>query len=75
MYGRTRSETKRISAFVEKTKNDCVIFQIYHDTQICPKTHDFEELWQRDLFLKKGVFPIIWNNLKKKLWKIGELVN
>mgnify|MGYP003389503607 FL=1 len=54
MYGRTRSETKRISAFVEKTKNDCVVYQIYHDTEICAEIHDLEELWQRELFLKKG---------------------
>ena len=62
MYGSTRSETKRIRAFVEKTKNDCVVYQIYHDIEICPEIHDLEELWQRDLFLKKEALS---NNMEQ----------
>ena len=76
MYGRTRSETKRISEFIEKTKNDCVVYQIYHDTVISPEIHDLEELWQRDLFLKKGRLSYNMEQFKKETleeWRTGKL--
>ena len=72
MYGRTRSKTNRISAFVEKTKNDCVCYQIYHYTKICPEIHDLEELWQRELLLKKDSVPYDLEPFKTKIidiWK------
>lgn len=76
MYGRTRSENKRISKFIEKTKNDCVVYQIYHDTVICPKTHDLKELWQRDLFLKKGSLSYNMEQFKTETleyWRTSKL--
>ena len=76
MYGRTRSETKRINEFIEKTKNDCVVWQIYHDTKISPKIHDLEELWQRELFLKKGSLSYNLEQFKTETleyWRTGKL--
>ena len=76
MDGRTRSENKRISAFVEKTKNDCVVYQIYHDTEICAEIHDLEELWQRELFLKKGRISYNLEQFQTETleeWRTGKL--
>ena len=74
-YGRTRSETRDINAFLKKTKNHCVVFQIYHDTEICPETHDLEELWQRDIFLTKGCLRYNREQFKTETiewWRTGK---
>jgi len=69
----TRSMTKLIQSFTDKTVDDCVVYQIEHTTSICLKTHDLDDLWEKYLLLEENRTSFNLDSMMKddvfKLWK------
>ena len=69
MYGRTRSETKRIREFVEKTNNECVVSQLYYDRKSGPSYGEYCVL-HKYITKNLGIYipdNIEWNDMLETL--------
>jgi len=68
----TRSITNQTKSFTKDTHGHCVVYQIEHNTSICLKKHDLDDLWKKYLLLYENRTTYNLESMKDgvfELWK------